>query len=81
MSKRKPIAWVTENGKGWLRWHNDKDAESNKTSIPLYKNPKRKPLSDAEIALISAECSLRTPSDIYFARAIEAAHGIGGEAS
>jgi hypothetical protein len=29
-------------------------------------------LTDDEIALISAECSLRTPSDIYFARAIEA---------
>lgn len=78
MSKREPVAWITEGGKGWLRWHNKDDAELNKTSIPLYKHPKRKPLSDSEIALISAECSLRTPSDIYFARAIEAAHGIKG---
>jgi hypothetical protein len=77
---RKPVAWITENGRGWLRWHNDNDVECNKTSIPLYKQPKRKPLTDEEIALISAECSLRTPSDIYFARAIEAAHGIKGEA-
>jgi len=59
-----------------LRWHNKNDAEINKTSVPLYKHSKREPLSDEEIALISAECSLRTPSDIYFARAIEAAHGI-----
>lgn len=79
MSKREPTAWITENGKGWLRWHNKNDAELNKTSVPLYKHSKRKPLSDEEIALICAECSLRTPSDIYFARAIEAAHGITGE--
>lgn len=29
-------------------------------------------LTDDEIALICAECSLRTPCDIYYARAIEA---------
>jgi hypothetical protein len=73
---QEPVAWITQGGKGWLRWHNKNDDHLNKTSVPLYKHPKRKPLSDAEIALISAECSLRTPSDIYFARAIEAAHGI-----
>ena len=74
--QQEPVAWITQGGKGWLRWHNKNDDHLNKTSVPLYKHPKRKPLSDAEIALISAECSLRTPSDIYFARAIEAAHGI-----
>ena len=74
--EQEPVAWITQGGKGWLRWHNKNDDHLNKTSVPLYKHPKRKPLSDAEIALISAECSLRTPSDIYFARAIEAAHGI-----
>ena len=35
------------------------------------------PLTDEQIAEICADCSLVTPSDIYFARAIEAAHGIG----
>ena len=75
-AQQEPVAWITQGGKGWLRWHNKNDDHLNKTSVPLYKHPKRKPLSDAEIALISAECSLRTPSDIYFARAIEAAHGI-----
>jgi hypothetical protein len=74
---QEPVAWITERGKGFLRWHKKSDAELNKNNIPLYKHPKRKPLRDEEIALISAECSLRTPSDIYFARAIEAAHGIG----
>ena len=42
--------------------------------------PQRQPLTEDEIALISAECALATPSDIYFARAIERKHGIGGEA-
>ena len=79
-AQQEPVAWITQGGKGWLRWHNKNDDHLNKTSVPLYKHPKRKPLSDAEIALISAECSLRTPSDIYFARAIEAAHGIKGGA-
>lgn len=36
----------------------------------------RAPLSDEQIAEISVSCALVTPSDIYFARAIEAAHGI-----
>jgi hypothetical protein len=41
--------------------------------------PERKPLTEEEIAEICMDCSLVTPSDIYFARAIERAHGIGGE--
>jgi len=40
--------------------------------------PQRQPLTEEEIGLISAECALVTPSDIYFARAIERAHGVGG---
>lgn len=36
----------------------------------------RVPLRDEQIAEISVSCALVTPSDIYFARAIEAAHGI-----
>jgi hypothetical protein len=41
-------------------------------------NPKREwiGLTDEEIATISVECATVSPSDIYFARAIEAAHGI-----
>jgi hypothetical protein len=53
----------------------------NHNWIPLYTaSPQRQPLTEDEIALISAECALTTPSDIYFARAIERKHGIGGEA-
>jgi hypothetical protein len=46
----------------------------------LYTHPpKREPLTDEEIATISVECATVSPSDIYFARAIEAAHGIKGK--
>ena len=39
--------------------------------------PKRKPLTDEEIILIVADCaSSHQHTDIHFARAIEAAHGI-----
>ena len=44
------------------------------------KQPERKPLTDEEIVKICMDCWRVTPSDIYFARAIERAHGIGGEA-
>ena len=43
--------------------------------------PQRKPLTDEEIILIVAECaSSHQHTDIHFARAIERAHGIKGEA-
>ena len=74
-AQQEPVAWITKNGKGWLRWHKPEDSEKNKDSIPLYTAPTSKPwvgLTDDEIALICAECSLRTPCDIYYARAIEA---------
>jgi hypothetical protein len=46
---------------------------------PLYTHPVR-PLTDDEIALIIGECAARHEhTDYGFARAIEAAHGIGGE--
>ena len=49
-------------------------------TVPLYTNPlTRKPLNDDEIAQICAECaaSAHKWDDLNFARAIEAAHGIG----
>ena len=47
-------------------------------SQPLYTTPpQRKPLTDEEIILIVADCaSSHQHTDIHFARAIEAAHGI-----
>lgn len=44
-------------------------------SRPLYYAPPRREwqsLTDAQIAEINMDCALVTPSDIYFARAIEA---------
>lgn len=48
------------------------------SGIAFYTHPpKRKPLTDEEIILIVAECaSSHQHTDIHFARAIEAAHGI-----
>jgi len=49
--------------------------------LPNKIPPQRKPLTDEEIILIVAECaSSHQHTDIHFARAIEAAHGIKGEA-
>ena len=39
----------------------------------------RKPLTEDEISEIAMDCSFVSESDTYFARAIEKAHGIGGE--
>lgn len=35
--EQEPVAWITNNGDGWLRWHRAKDNNSN--SIPLYATP------------------------------------------
>ncbi len=49
--------------------------------LPNKAPMQRKPLTDEEIILIVAECaSSHQHTDIQFARAIEAAHGIKGEA-
>ena len=48
---------------------------------PDCKLAQRLPLTDEEIVLIVADCaSSHQHTDIHFARAIEAAHGIKGEA-
>jgi len=58
----------------WI--HCDTCNTTGKATTP----PKREPLTDEQIATISVECATVSPSDIYFARAIEAAHGIKEEA-
>lgn len=55
------------------------------TSTPLYTTPpQRKPLTDEELLRLLSkidECTVRLPRGLReFARAIEAAHGIKGEA-
>jgi hypothetical protein len=76
--KQEPVAWMQEN-QPELYVKEEKD-EKRGYVIPLYTTPQqRKPLTDEQIATISVECATVSPSDIYFARAIEAAHGIKGE--
>ena len=35
--EQEPVAWITQGGKGWLRWH--KSYDDNKDSVPLYTTP------------------------------------------
>ena len=80
--KQEPVACHTCKGLGriymgcgsWI--HCDTCNTTGKATTP----PKREPLTDEQIATISVECATVSPSDIYFARAIEAAHGIKEEA-
>lgn len=37
VEKQEPVAWITQGGKGWLRWH--KSYDDNKDSVPLYTTP------------------------------------------
>ena len=76
----KPAAFiVVENGQTWLRTSAETE-EAIRTgfimeTVPLYKQPKREPLSDDEIESIWGQDSLG--STVEFVRAIEKAHGIG----
>ena len=62
--------------------YTDEITEVREGSWPLYTTPPQsKPLTDEEIILIVAECAAsHQHTDIHFARAIERAHGIKGEA-
>ena len=74
-----PVAWLTRDEQDGL-WH---PTAFKKTvdDRPLYlAPPKREPLTDEEIAVTAAACnSLESEFLVDFARAIERAHGIGGE--
>ena len=80
--KAEPVAWIfTPNNE--LLWPSEVEIGTPISSSfyrPLFAAPpQRKPLTDDQIAEICMDCSLVTPSDIYFARAIERAHGIGND--
>ncbi len=47
------------------------ERENNLKGQPYIYENKWNSISDDDIAHISAECSLKTPCDFYFARAIE----------
>jgi len=70
--EQEPVAWITQGGKGWLRWH--KSYDDNKDSVPLYTTPpQRKPLEPTvpEDANINQRISFKAGW-----KAAEAAHGI-----
>ena len=69
--EQEPVAWITQGGKGWLRWH--KSYDDNKDSVPLYTTPpQRKPLTDEEIGAILEGVNAYGTRLYTFARAIEA---------
>jgi len=82
--EQEPVAYLCENAVGhkYFRW---KKPSSTYKPIALYTAPpQRKPLTDEEIwdayMEISAEFDCNVIDLVEFARAIEAAHGIKGEA-
>jgi hypothetical protein len=69
--EQEPVAWMNQNGvvrKVGYEWG------PNNTLTSLYTTPpQRKPLTEDEIVLISADCAAtHQHTDIHFARAIEA---------
>jgi hypothetical protein len=81
-----PVAWRFESGKAVWFERTDPEASSalpnDVTAIPLYTTPqpKREPLTDEQIREFyndNNNFELTGPYVIAFARAIEAAHGIG----
>ena len=79
--EQEPVAWMTPTGA--LYRTEDVDGCFDETHIPLYTTPpQRKPLTDEEIdAIYTGVRAVHHEIDSYvFARAIEAAHGIKGEA-
>ena len=81
VDKDEPVAWRTYTGRGYYIIDKTfEEAEQNwpdRPHSPLYTTqPQRKPLTDEEIEDFAAN----TLCVYSFARAIEAAHGIKGEA-
>jgi hypothetical protein len=79
-----PVAWMSTN-KAWMWSNKDKIPERwTGDVIPLYaRPPQRKPLTEEEIRnainTFKTAKNLMGMNHIHVARAIEKAHGIGGE--
>ena len=74
-----PVAWMTHGNDLLPLFHKNKQAAFGwgANPRPLYTTPpKREPLTDEEISMIFIYCGRDKET---FARAIERAHGIGGE--
>lgn len=81
-----PVAWMvyTLDGKSAFVTDNPTDFGPEHKALPLYTSPpQRKPLTDEEIIMLTADtwgnASIAPQLAPAFARAIERAHGIGGE--
>jgi len=80
-----PIAWMvyTQDGTSAFVTDNPKDFTQDHRALPLYTAPpQRKPLTDEEIASVMQPFEAVEPEHPFWvdvARAIERAHGIGGE--
>jgi hypothetical protein len=78
--KQEPVAWMVYTLDGTAAWVtlNPADFTSEHRALPLYTAPpQRQPLTEEEIAEIAWDWKSGGPID--FARAIERAHGIGGD--
>ena len=83
-TKDEPVAWMNRHGACKTSWFMEVEAGAKEEyTIPVYTQPKRKPLTDEQIwdayiayvkAPVDIDCHV---SDLHkFARAIESAHGI-----
>ena len=86
-AKDEPVAWFwfdERDGGEWIHIADNQinaDKFGNAKVIPLYTTPpQRKPLSEEEIGAILEDVNAYGTRLYTFARAIEAAHGIKGEA-
>ena len=76
-----PIAWMvyTLDGKSAFVTDNPKDFTDTHRALPLYTTPpQRKPLTNEELDALAIDEDGLPNSHFEFARAIERAHGIGG---
>ena len=85
MDDEQPVAWMvyTEDGNGVYVTDNPADITANQRTLPLYTAPqKREELDDAELRACAQAMNAEPLAEgwnelVAFARAIEAAHGIG----
>jgi len=78
--EQEPVAWMNDSTPSGIFARHMEGAKNFGCTIPLYTTPpQRKPLTDEEVnKLVDDEDWYNDPHG--FARAIEAAHGIKGEA-
>ena len=81
--EQEPVAWrwgIPKLKNGDFEWRYSLN-QTRPDAIPLYTTPsQRKPLSEEEIGAILEDVNAYGTRLYTFARAIEAAHGIKGEA-